>query len=427
MNFLQISKDIPLFSKDITNYIFSIGVYNSSDRELARQLFFPIPTKQLQNTIIFGIDAEFVRLTETQAFYVSDIKLDKVGKSNIYVNKKNNIILVIISQNLVSDYPPLETQDDFEESLKYPPLGQNWFYFYYFISALIQLGKTVYINNWAYFNTNSWRLVNGRAVIDRRNSGNYFELFPEMGFILNIINLHYTDAPVFMTVDGIIYKLSSIDTFRHKNPLLDKWVSMDKTNPFLPKKQQKQSLVEITLTKKQQPRQERLPNYQIIQTRQNLPLKKFSSEEAINLFIRSSRIFRIPIARDGSCLFGSFSRYLQSSSWESDPLYIRRKIVSWEQLQMQRQITNVLAQQQIPSFQAYLQRMSLPTTYGGEPEIIAFTQQFKFNVAIIDVERNTVTIYMTTTTPQPAETLFLLYYSTIKHYDVALLAETGYI
>jgi hypothetical protein len=420
MNFLQISKDIPLFS--FTNYIFSIGVYNSSDRELERQLFFPIPIKKLQNTIVFGIDAEFVGLTERQAFYVSDIKLDKVGKSNIYVNKKKNITLVIISQNLVSDYPPLETQDDFEESLKYPPLGQNWFHFYYFISALIQLGKSVYINNWAYFNTNSWRLVNGRAIIDRRNSGNYFELFPEMGFIFNIINLHFTDPPVFLTVEGIIYKLSSIDTFRHKNPLLDKWVSMDKTNPFLPKKQQKQSLVEKSST-----RQQRFPNYQIIQTTQKLPLKKFSSEEAIRDYIHSSHIYRIPIARDGSCLFGSFSRYLQNSSYESEPLYIRRKIVSWEKLQMQRQITNVLAQQQIPSFQAYLQRMSLPTTYGGEPEIIAFTQQFKFNVAIIDVERNTVTIYMTTTTPQPAETLFLLYYSTIKHYDVALLAETGYI
>jgi hypothetical protein len=363
-----------------------------------------------------------VRLTERKAFYVSDIKLDKVGKSNIYVNKKNNITLVIISQNLVSDYPPLETQDDFEESFKYPPLGQNWFHFYYFISALLQLGKTVYINNWAYFNTNSWRLVNGRAVIDRRNSGNYFELFPEMGFIFNIMNLQYSDPPVFLTVDGRIYKLSSIDTFARKNPLLDKWLSMDKTNPFLPKKQQKQSLVEISST-----RQERFPNYQIIQTTQKLPLKKFSSKDAIRNYIQSSQIYRIPIPRDGSCLFGSFSRYLQSSSWESDPLYIRRKIVSWEQLQMQRQITNVLAQQQVPSFQAYLQRMRTPTTYGGEPEIIAFTQQFKFNVAIIDVERNTVTIYMTTTTPQPAETLFLLYYSTIKHYDVALLAETGYI
>lgn len=416
MNFLPLSKQLDLFS--FQNYIFSIGVYNDSESELWRQVFYPMIDDNLENTIIFAIDADFKQLPEAMVYRpvlgYQKIQLKISFQSlKIYSDSKRNITLVIIPENLPSHYEPLQPQYSFRESLDYPPMNKDWIDFFYFIDALVLLQKNVYINNWVFFYTRTWKRVNGRQRLDSIDQGHFFENFPELGFILNIIALIAKKAPVYIynAIDPM-FRLSERLEFSYENPLLEKYLDSLKRNPFL--KAQKKLPQKQQIIKKQQI----YTNYPVMATSQDIPIKSFETEESIRQYIANSLIYRFPVPKDGACLFSSIAKYLKTN-----PTYIRNKIVSWERQNMQQRITHILAEQtQTPTFRDYLQRMSRPTTFGGEPEIISFTENFKHNVVVIDVERNNhISIFMSP--EQPAETLFLLYYKTMKHYDVAWLVQ----
>lgn len=407
-------KVIQIFEKEnllnFNNYIFSIGVANINKSELYNQIFYPIyKKKKLLNTVIFAIDNYLNIERNDFAIILSFEKIEfKFIKENVYFNSKNNLKLYLIKENLETSYnSKISPQQNFIESFKYIPILDCWKYFFLLLNYLISLQKSIFINNWAFFNT-----PRGTDI------GHYYELFPELGFILNIINLENkkNNIEILKIFENDMIPIVDIPDFNQKNSLQSKWFdNISKTT------------IKIQKSHKNDEKLSKHEKYDIIKPMSNPPLKIFGSEEEIKHFINQSminrNICRMRIKGDGSCLFRSFSNYVNENH-----LKIREKIVAYENRNMRQLISPIITQLvlseqiQIQSFDDYIRVMKDKKTYGGQAEIIAFVNLYNKNIAIIDIETDYVNIFMNPNN-QPSETIFLLFNRNIKHYDIAWIDE----
>lgn len=132
---------------------------------------------------------------------------------------------------------------------------------------------------------------------------------------------------------------------------------------------------------------------------------KINIKEYVNKAIEENRIQKYSVYEDGSCLFHCLAQYL--SNMTSDGL--RQEIVKYENKYMKELIEPFLE----IKFEDYLREMMKTTTFGGEPEIIAFTNLYKLQVAIYDVERRNTLLY-----GDFNKTIFLLFHKTCEHYEI---------
>ena len=375
---------IKIFKKlDTSNYdffIFSIGVYNDWNQ------VFPI----LKNkSVIFAIDSMFAQSKHTDRFEYRHKEFYFDKESGGYVNSKDHIIVYIIPHNIESDCKTSgEVNSSYLYSFSCQPKSNTWKRFYMILQELIQQQKYIYINNRAFFNTNTFVLADGKHRRVSHNEGVYFEFFPELGFILNILYLTNREVHICIFNGRRFLEIGQIKEFSTPNPHKDKWL-----NAFS-RVHSKQTQISVA--------------------------KRFSDKESIISYITQAqlenRIHKIQMPRDNSCLFHCFAIYVKM-----DVQSVRREIVEYERNNMKGRIIPILKQTGNSTFEQYLRSMSKPDTWGGEPEIYAFVELFGFNVAIINSRTGNITIFMNPT-KRSSPTIFF-YYVNGNHYDVASISS----
>ena len=137
----------------------------------------------------------------------------------------------------------------------------------------------------------------------------------------------------------------------------------------------------------------------------NIDINKY-----INDAITENRVRKYYIPEDGSCLFHSLARHLSDTSEKK----LRKQIVNYERKYMKELIAPFLE----IKFEEYLDEMMKPTTFGGEPEIIAFSNLYKLRVVIYDIERTNTLFY-----GDYNKTIFLLFHKTSEHYEILDINE----
>ena len=190
-------------------YVFSIGTYQGEHFE---QLMFPLKT--VENTIIFAIDEKYNLLDTTVPFIqfegLTYNNVSKKIKRNAFYNKEYNILIIFIDENIRSSYNEKGiTHSDFLYTLDCNPKTNDWFIFERFLLELLEKNKTVYINNWAFFNTRYFEEVNHKLLYRYRDTGHYFEYFPELGYIVYNTYRMYPDSKIYITIQN---KVKSIDS-----------------------------------------------------------------------------------------------------------------------------------------------------------------------------------------------------------------------
>ena len=203
-----------------TKYVFSIGTYEGDYFE---QLMFPLNT--IEDTIIFAIDEKYHLLDKT----VSSIEIDGLKYLNIskktkltsFYNKIHNTMIIFIDENIRSSYNEKGiTHSDFLYTLECKPETKDWLIFERFLLQLIDKNKKIYINNWAFFNTRYFEEVNKKVLYRYRDTGHYFEYFPEVGYIVFNIYKLYPQSKLYITLYEKVQKIDSIIKNSIKNIII---------------------------------------------------------------------------------------------------------------------------------------------------------------------------------------------------------------
>lgn len=216
------------------NFVFSIGANESLyDYD---QTIYPIKLGNTSenNTIIFAIDRDYelsrmdedlrIRLqlkdnAEESKNNVNnennkkesikiislkkyDLTCDTQPKFSFYRNKEINFAICFIKDNIPSFVQEYSIKSNFKYSFdcdftKNKEINKNiynfWTNFNIKLKLLILKEKNIYINNFAFFNTPS-----------SKDRGHYFELFPELGYLLkkiyNTSKKIHIDIHLFITV-----------------------------------------------------------------------------------------------------------------------------------------------------------------------------------------------------------------------------------
>jgi len=238
---------------EFDNYIFSIGVFQEhqqlgSSKLKLNQIFAPLENPKLsnniRNTLIFAIDPRFkdYKLPNVLEYKIGrlEIVLQKIRKMNSihYIDYSFNIVLIFIDERIDSQY---YTEDRVFKSFKktfksIPDIIINghrnyWVDLYYFISYLINTGKKVVINNWAFLKSVVQTSPN---VLTTIKVNEFFEFFPELGFIINIIAITNPNAnSIFVT--NWTRDITPNRVFIKHNPKLNEWLTAvpQFANPFI--------------------------------------------------------------------------------------------------------------------------------------------------------------------------------------------------
>jgi len=238
---------------EFDNYIFSIGVFQEqqqlgSSKLKLNQIFAPLENPKLsnniRNTLIFAIDPRFkdYKLPNVLEYKIGrlEIVLQKIRKMNSihYIDYSFNIVLIFIDEKIDSQY---YTEDRVFKSFKktfksIPDIIINghrnyWVDLYYFISYLINTGKKVVINNWAFLKSVVQISPN---VLKTIKVNEFFEFFPELGFIINIIAITNPNAnSIFVT--NWTRDITPNRVFIKHNPKLNEWLTAvpQFANPFI--------------------------------------------------------------------------------------------------------------------------------------------------------------------------------------------------
>jgi len=204
-----------------TKYVFSIGTYEG---EYFEQLMFPLKT--IEDTIIFAIDEKYHLIDKT----VFSIEIEGLKYLNIskkiklpgFYNKVNNNMIIFIDKNIRSSYNEKGiTHSDFLYTLECKPETNDWFIFERFLLQLVEKNKKIYINNWAFFNTRYFEEVNKKVLYRYRDTGHYFEYFPELGYIIFNIYTLYPECKLYITLYENVQKIDCIyDLTKGKNIII---------------------------------------------------------------------------------------------------------------------------------------------------------------------------------------------------------------
>jgi hypothetical protein len=175
--------------------------------------------------------------------------LYKITKSNgsiYFYNDEFNIALIFIDEKIDSQY---YTQDrifkSFKKTFKCIPdtiingHRNYWVDLYYFISYLINNGKKVIINNWAYL---AEKLETSPNMLKHFKRNEFFDFFPELGFIINIIAITNPNFESILVTNWTRYRIPNRAFIKH-NPKLNDWLTAVPlyANPFMVRGQSQQA------------------------------------------------------------------------------------------------------------------------------------------------------------------------------------------
>lgn len=203
-----------------SKYVFSIGTYEG---EYFEQLMFPLNT--IEDTIIFAIDEKYNLLDKT----VTSIEIEGLTYRNVskktklpaFYNIVYNTMIIFIDENIRSSYhEKRSTRSDFLYTLECKPETKDWFIFERFLLQLVYKNKKIYINNWAFFNTRYFEEVNKKILYRYRDTGHYFEYFPELGYIIFNIYKLYPHCKLYITLYEKVQKIDSIYENTIKNIII---------------------------------------------------------------------------------------------------------------------------------------------------------------------------------------------------------------
>jgi hypothetical protein len=243
------------------NYIFSIGVFKE-ERQFGRvnlvldHVLAPVgrkPFPEIYNTLTFAVDPKYKDYVfpnqlvyQWQGDHIILYKIIKSNGSIYFYNHEFNIALIFIDEKIDSQYyTEARTFKSFKKTFKcIPDIIINghrnyWVDLYYFISYLINTGKKVSINNWAFLHERVSLLSPMKLISIVKNE--YFEFFPELGFILNIIaitNPNFDSIHLATRSNRIPNRV-----FIKHNPKLDEWLTAvpQFANPFIVRAQSQQA------------------------------------------------------------------------------------------------------------------------------------------------------------------------------------------
>lgn len=211
MDFLYSIKNIDdIFSFE--KYIFSIGTFEGSDR--FRQLLNS--TTKYNNTIIFAIDQQYklLELDDIASMKIENISFTNTSKKTklqTFYNKELNMMIVFIPENIQSSYYEIgKTHNNFMYTIDCKAMKKEWILFERFLLELIEKNKKIYINNWVIFNTRYYEKKDEKMVYRYRNTGFFFEYFPELGYILYSVYKLYPNSKLFINVEEKFLPISQI-------------------------------------------------------------------------------------------------------------------------------------------------------------------------------------------------------------------------
>jgi len=269
MNIIKIITEYAIKDEDDTlglntfyffkNYIFSIGVFQQErtsmySRLVLDQIFAPLyrpkPLDDISGTLIFAIDPLFkdYPFPDELKYRIGkhEIVLQQITNSNgdiYFYDTRFNIQLVFIGEKLDSQYGEQQKWvfKSFNKTFKCMPDiiingRQNyWVDLYYFIQYLLYCDKKVFINNYAYVESTLWVYPKDKNPYCKKLTENrYFEFFPELGFILNILAISDRNAQSIY-ISSREYGRTKIRAFIKHNPKLNEWLTAVPkiTNPFI--------------------------------------------------------------------------------------------------------------------------------------------------------------------------------------------------
>jgi hypothetical protein len=191
-------------------YVFSIGTYEGSS---FKQLLFPLIKND--NTLIFAIDEKYnlmdLDVNSIEIDGLKYINISKQIKLTAFYNKEFNNMIFFIPENVRSSYYKIGiTHFDFMYTLECKPVTNDWFIFERFLLELVEKNKNIYINNWVFFNTRYFEEVNHKMLYRYRDTGHYFEYFPELGNIIYNTYKMYPDSKIYITLQNKIKHIDSI-------------------------------------------------------------------------------------------------------------------------------------------------------------------------------------------------------------------------
>lgn len=217
-------------------YMFSFGVFKVVT-ELYQtkldlyQVFGPLgikPFPAITNTLLFAIDPKYKDFDFPDQFVYNSITLYKTTRVNgaiYFYSREYHIALIFVGERIDSQYYTEDrTFKSFKKTFKCIPdiilhgHRNYWVDLYYFISYLINKGKKVVINNWAFL---SFRDPN---TIKSFKKNEFFEFFPELGFIINIIAITNPNAESIFVTNWTRDKVHP-SVFRKHNPKLYEWLT----------------------------------------------------------------------------------------------------------------------------------------------------------------------------------------------------------
>jgi hypothetical protein len=221
-------------------------------------LYRPKPLDDIRETLIFAIDPLF------KDYPLPDELKYKIGTNEIVLNRITNvngaiyyydtqfkIQLVFIGEKLDSQYDNQQQRvfKSFNKTFKCTPDiiihgHQNyWVDLYYFIQYLLYHHKKVFINNYAYVESTLWVYPKDKPPYCKKLTENrYFEFFPELGFILNILAISDPNAQSIY-ISSREYGRTRINAFIKHNAKLNEWLTLVPkiTNPFILSEQSQQT------------------------------------------------------------------------------------------------------------------------------------------------------------------------------------------
>lgn len=265
MNIIKIINEYAMTAQDYTlgvnvffffkRYIFSIGVFKEERSRLVLDQIFaplvrPIPLDDISETLIFAIDPLF------NGYPFPDELKYTMGKTEIVLEKNTNdngsiyfynsafkIQLIFIGERLDSQYGEQQKWvfKSFNKTFQCVP-GKTmnghpnyWIDLYYYIQYLLYCERKVYINNYAYVESTLWVYPKNKQPYCKKLTENrYFEFFPELGFILNMLAISDPNAQSIF-ISNREYGRTKIVAFVKHNPKLEEWLAANPkiSNPFI--------------------------------------------------------------------------------------------------------------------------------------------------------------------------------------------------
>lgn len=244
------------------NYILSIGVFKE-ERQFDRvnlvldQVFGTFQMKhfpEIFNTLTFAVDPKYkdyvfpnILVYRYKEYQIILYKIIKSNGSIYFYNHEFNIALIFIDEKIDSQYyTEARTFKSFKKTFKCVPdiiingHRNYWVDLYYFISYLINTGKKVSINNWAFLHERV-SLHSPMSIISIVKN-EYFEFFPELGFILNIIAITNPNFESIHLATRSVDRIPNRVFIKH-NPKLTEWLTAvpQFANPFVVRGQSQQT------------------------------------------------------------------------------------------------------------------------------------------------------------------------------------------